>query len=49
MHSTTLLALTVSPSTAETHRRNIVQKLDVHGTAELTKYAVREGLTSLDS
>ena len=38
----------ISTKTAETHRRNIVQKLGLHGTAELTKYAVREGLTSLD-
>ena len=38
----------ISIKTVETHRRNIVQKLDVHGTAELTKYAVREGLTSLE-
>ena len=39
----------ISIKTVETHRRNIVQKLNVHGTAELTKYAVREGLTSLES
>lgn len=39
----------ISIKTVETHRRNIVQKLGLHGTAELTKYAVREGLTSLDS
>ena len=38
----------ISLKTVETHRRNIVQKLGLHGTAELTKYAVREGLTSLD-
>ena len=38
----------ISTKTVETHRRNIVQKLGLHGTAELTKYAVREGLTSLD-
>ena len=38
----------ISIKTVETHRRNIVQKLGLHGTAELTKYAVREGLTSLD-
>ena len=38
----------ISIKTVETHRRNIVQKLDIHGTAELTKYAVREGLTSLE-
>ena len=39
----------ISIKTVETHRRNIVQKLGLRGTAELTKYAVREGLTSLDS
>jgi DNA-binding NarL/FixJ family response regulator len=39
----------ISTKTVETHRRNIVQKLGLHGTAELTKYAVREGLTSLDT
>lgn len=38
----------ISIKTVETHRRNIAQKLNLHGTAELTKYAVREGLTSLD-
>ena len=38
----------ISMKTVETHRRNIVQKLGLHGTAELTKYAVREGLTSLE-
>ena len=39
--------LHISPSTVETHRRNIMKKLDVHSVAELTKYAVREGLTPL--
>ncbi len=38
----------ISVKTVETHRRNIVQKLGLHGTAELTKYAIREGLTSLE-
>ncbi len=38
----------ISIKTVETHRRNISKKLGLHGTAELTKYAVREGLTSLD-
>jgi DNA-binding NarL/FixJ family response regulator len=37
----------ISIKTVETHRRNISQKLGVHGTADLTKYAVREGLTGL--
>ncbi len=39
--------LHVSTSTVETHRRNLMRKLDVHSVAELTKYAVREGLTTL--
>jgi DNA-binding NarL/FixJ family response regulator len=38
----------ISIKTVETHRRNIVAKLGLHGTAELTKYAIREGLTSLE-
>jgi two-component system NarL family response regulator len=41
--------LGVSPSTAETHRRNIMRKLDVHNVADLTKYAIREGLTTLEA
>lgn len=37
----------VSIKTVETHRTNIMNKLDIHRLAELTKYAIREGLTSL--
>ena len=40
--------LHISTRTVETHRRNIVRKLGVHSIAELTKYAIREGLTSMD-
>jgi len=40
--------LHISTSTVDSHRRNIMRKLDVHSVAELTKYAVREGLTPLD-
>lgn len=40
--------LHVSVKTVETHRRQIMTKLDIHSIAELTKYAVREGLTSLE-
>lgn len=36
----------IAPSTVEVHRRNIMRKLDLHSVAELTKYALREGLTS---
>jgi two-component system NarL family response regulator len=39
--------LGISAGTVEVHRRNIMQKLDLHSIAELTKYAVREGLTSI--
>lgn len=39
--------LDVSTMTVETHRRNIMKKLDIHSVAQLTKFAVREGLTSL--
>jgi DNA-binding NarL/FixJ family response regulator len=41
-------SLEVSVKTIETHRRQIMEKLDLHSVAELTKYAIREGLTSLD-
>lgn len=40
--------LSVAVSTIETHRKQIMSKLGLHSIAELTKYAVREGLTSLD-
>jgi DNA-binding NarL/FixJ family response regulator len=40
-------ALGVSVKTAETHRRAIMEKLDLHSVAELTKYAIREGLTTV--
>lgn len=36
--------LHIAVSTAEAHRRNIFRKLDLHNAAELTKYAIREGL-----
>ena len=39
--------LHIATSTVETHRRNIMRKLDAHSIAELTKFAVREGLTPL--
>jgi DNA-binding NarL/FixJ family response regulator len=39
--------LHVSIKTVETHRTNIMTKLDIHSVAELTKYAIREGLTTL--
>jgi DNA-binding NarL/FixJ family response regulator len=40
--------LNVAVPTVETHRRQIMDKLSLRTIAELTKYAIREGLTSLD-
>ncbi len=39
--------LHVGVKTVETHRRQIMLKLQMDSVAELTKYAIREGLTSL--
>jgi two-component system NarL family response regulator len=40
--------LFVAKTTVETHRRNVMRKLRIHSVADLTKYAIREGLTSLE-
>ncbi len=45
--SQTAQDLQVSVKTVETYRQQIMDKLDIHSIAELTKYAIREGLTSL--
>jgi DNA-binding NarL/FixJ family response regulator len=42
------LELHVSPKAIEANRRHIMEKLNIHSIAELTKYAVYEGLTSLE-
>jgi two-component system response regulator NreC len=39
-------SLNISVYTAETHRGNILQKLNLHSTAELVLYAVRKGIIS---
>ena len=39
--------LNLSVKTVETHRQQIMDKLEIRTVAELTKYAIREGLTSL--
>ncbi len=39
--------LHLSVNTIHTHRKNIMEKLDLQSTAALTKYAIREGLTEL--
>ncbi len=43
------LKLHISVKTVETHRRQMMNKLDIHTVAELTKYAIRKGLTSLET
>ena len=39
-------ALNISPYTVETHRGHILQKLNLHNSAELVLYAVRKGIIS---
>ncbi len=40
--------LCLSMKTIETHRQHIMNKLNIHSIAGLTKYAISEGLTSLE-
>jgi len=40
--------LYVSVKTIETHRKQIMAKLGLNSIAEITKYAIREGLTSVE-
>jgi len=40
--------MNIAVATVETHRRQIMDKLGLRTIAELTKYAIREGLTSLE-
>lgn len=39
--------LNIAPSTADAHRRNIMRKLDLHSIADLTRYAIRNGIASI--
>jgi DNA-binding NarL/FixJ family response regulator len=39
--------LRVSSKTVESHRRQVMGKLNIRSVAELTKFAIREGLTSI--
>jgi len=41
--------LYLSIKTIETYRQKIMDKLDIHNLADLIKFAIREGLTSLES
>jgi len=42
------LRLNISPKTADANRRQLMDKLGISSVAELTKYAIREGLTSTE-
>lgn len=39
--------LNISTKTVDMHRQHIMRKLRIHSVAELTKYAIREGITAL--
>jgi DNA-binding NarL/FixJ family response regulator len=41
--------LNLSAKTVEKHRHQIMEKLHIHSVAELTKFAIREGMTSLEN
>ncbi len=41
--------LNVSVKTVETHRKQIMDKLEIRSVAELTKFALREGITDLEA
>ncbi len=41
-------AMHISVKTVETHRKRLMDKLELRSVAELTKYAIREGITSVD-
>jgi len=41
------VALNLSVKTAETHRTNLMRKLDLHSVADLTRYAVRNGIVQV--
>jgi DNA-binding NarL/FixJ family response regulator len=42
------IRLNISPKTADANRRQLMEKLGISSVAELTKYAIREGFTSLE-
>ena len=39
--------LNISVKTVESHRQSIMDKLEIHSTIQLTRYALRKGLTSI--
>jgi two-component system NarL family response regulator len=43
------LRLFIATSTVDAHRHSIMRKLDTHNVADLTKWAIREGLTRVET
>jgi DNA-binding NarL/FixJ family response regulator len=41
--------LFLSPRTVETHRANLMRKLDLHTQTDLIRYALRRGIIPLDT
>lgn len=41
-------SLCISVKTVETHRKNIMEKTELHTVADLVKYAIRQGLTTVE-
>lgn len=41
--------LSLSAKTVDSHRQHIMDKLNIHNIAELTRYAIREGISFLDT
>ncbi len=41
--------LNLSYRTVQTHRANIMKKLDIHSTVELVKYAIKKGLVKVET
>lgn len=39
--------LDISTKTVDTHRQHLMDKLEIRGIADLTRYAIREGITAL--
>lgn len=50
-HATKAIAvhLCLSAKTVESHRARLMRKLNIHNIADLTKFAIREGLTTLEA